>query len=64
MATETIARTWRRLTLRISLRGLIVLVLVLGVALGWRGDLSSYKKSGIERYQGHRYLHFAQPKQG
>jgi hypothetical protein len=34
MATNAVASPWRRY-LRISLRGLIVLVLVLGSALGW-----------------------------
>ena len=54
MATDPVASPWRRY-LRISLRGLIVLVLVFGSALGWivkRTKVQRAAVAAIERAGG------------
>ena len=57
MTAQVVARPWRRY-LRISLRGLIVLVLVLGGALGWmvhRAEVQRDAVAAIERFGNVQY---------
>ena len=56
MAVDPVSRPWRRF-LRFSVRGLIVIVLLIGVGLGWIGHsaTSSVSRAAIAERRGRGY---------